>query len=231
VGLFVLVASLSVMPWVSVSGEEATLRDIGDAYSALDGLGGGEVFAPPDVGVPDVSVPDVTLPDLPAGTLPDGSSPDDGLGPVVTPPDLPTSDTYTPPDGGDLEPFHELYAKGLCWALLVVASLAVLTATLWVPRTKGGRMGTGFLTAGLVGLGINALDERGRTAPRVTGALVATACLGAHVTAVLQMFDADGAPDPAIGAWAGAVGLAIVVVGCIVGTRTRTRSAAASGWG
>ena len=90
-------------------------------------------------------------------------------------------------------------------------------------------MGTGFLTAGVVGLGINALDERGRTAPRVTGALVATACLVAHVTAVLQMFDAEGAPDPAIGAWAGAVGLAIVVVGCIVGTRTR--SAATSGWG
>jgi len=228
VGLVLLVASLTVLPWVSVGGEDATLRDIGDAYSALDGLGGGEVFAPPDVSVPDVSVPDVTLPDLPGGTLPDGSSPDDGLGPVVTPPQLPAADTYTPPGGGDLEPFHELYAKGLCWAFLVAASLAVLTATLWVPRSKGGRMGTGFLTAGLVGLGINALDERGRTGPRVTGALVAVGCLAAHVIAVLQMFDVDGAPDPAAGAWAGAAGLAVVVVGCALGTRTR--SAAAPGW-
>ena len=130
VGLAMLVASLAGLPWISVGGEDATLRDIGDAYSALDGLdvGDGGIFTPPDVTVPDVSVPDVTLPD--------GSSPDDGLGPVVTPPGT-VDDTYTPPPSGDLEPFHELYAKGLCWAVAAWAALALVAAALWVPPWQG----------------------------------------------------------------------------------------------
>jgi hypothetical protein len=213
VGLALLVASLAGLPWISVGGEDATLRDIGDAYSALDGLdvGDGGIFAPPDVTAPDASVPDITLPD--------GSSPDDGLGPVVTPPGT-VDDTYTPPSSGDLEPFHELYAKGLCWAVAVWAALALVVAALWVPRGKGGRMGLGFVVGGLVGLVANALDERGRVGPRVTGAFVAVVCLAAHTVAAMEMFGEDGAPDPAIGVWAGVVGLLLVVVGCAVGTRT-----------
>jgi hypothetical protein len=213
VGLALLVASLAGLPWISVGGEDATLRDIGDAYSALDGLdaGDGGIFAPPDVTAPDVSVPDITLPD--------GSSPDDGLGPVVTPPGT-VDDTYTPPSSADLEPFHELYAKGLCWAVAVWAALALVVAALWVPRGKGGRMGLGFVVGGLVGLVANALDEQGRVGPRVTGAFVAVVCLAAHAAAAMEIFGEDGAPDPAIGVWAGGVGLLLVVVGCAIGTRT-----------
>ena len=162
-----LVASLAGLPWISVGGEDASLRDIGDAYSALDGLdvGGGGVFAPPDVSVPDISDP--TDLSVPGTTLPDGSSPG-GIGPVVTPPGVPgtVEDTYTPPPSGDLEPFHELYAKGLCWAVAVWAGLGLVIAAAWVPRAKGGRMTLGFLVAGLVGLVATAVDEQGRAGPR-----------------------------------------------------------------
>ena len=221
VGLVLLVASLAGLPWISVGGEDASLRDIGDAYSALDGLdvGGGGVFAPPDVSVPDISDP--TDLSVPGTTLPDGSSPG-GIGPVVTPPGVPgtVEDTYTPPPSGDLEPFHELYAKGLCWAVAVWAGLGLVIAAAWVPRAKGGRMTLGFLVAGLVGLVATAVDEQGRAGPRVAGAFVALVCLVAHGAAVAGIFGEDGAPDPAVGAWAGGVGLVLVLVGCIVGTRT-----------
>ena len=211
IGLALLVASLAALPWISAGGEDATLRDIGDAYSALDGLdvGDGGIFAPPEVSLPEV-------------TVPDGSSPDDGLGPVVTPPGLPgpAEDTYTPPPGGDTEPFHELYAKGLCWAVAVWAGLALVAAALWVPGGKGGRIGLGFVVGGLVGLLANVLDDRGRAGPRVTGAFVAAVCLAAHSIAVMGIFGEEGAPDPAIGAGAGALGLVLVFVGCVIGTRT-----------
>jgi hypothetical protein len=227
VGLVLLVASLAGLPWISVDGEDASLRDIGDAYSALDGLdvGGGGVFAPPDLSVPDVSDP--TDLSVPGTTLPDGSSPG-GLGPVVTPPGVPgtVDDTYTPPPSGDLEPFHELYAKGLCWAVAVWAALGLVVAAAWVPRAKGGRMTLGFLVAGVVGLIATAVDEQGRTGPRVAGAFVALVCLVAHGAAVAGIFGEDGAPDPAVGVWAGGVGLVLVLVGCIMGTRTE----ATPGW-
>jgi len=220
-GLAMLVASLAGLPWISVDGEDASLRDIGDAYSALDGLdvGDGGVFTPPDVIAPDITLPDGSVPDV---TLPDGSSADDGLGPVVTPPDLPSTadDTYTPPSSGGTEPFHELYAKGLCWAVAVWAALGLVVAALWVPRGKGGRMGLGFFVGGLVGLLANALDERGSIGPRVTGAFVCVVCLVAHGAAAMEMFGEDGAPDPAIGVWAGVAGLLMMVLGSAVGTRT-----------
>ena len=193
-----LVASLAGLPWISVGGEDASLRDIGDAYSALDGLdvGDGGVFAPPDVSVPDITDP--TDLSVPGTTLPDGSSPG-GLGPVVTPPGVPgtVDDTYTPPPSGDLEPFHELYAKGLCWAVAVWATLGLVVAAAWVPRAKGGRMTLGFLVAGFVGLIATAVDEQGRAGPRVAGAFVALVCLVAHGAAVAGIFGEDGAPDPA----------------------------------
>jgi len=223
VGLVLLVASLTALPWISVGGEDATLSDLRDAYSALDGLdvGDGGIFTPPDVTLPDISVPDVTLPD--------GSLPDDGLGPVVTPPGLPgtSEDTYTVPPSADTEPYHELYVKGLCWAVAVWAAFGLVAAALWVPRSKGGRTALGFVVGGVVGLAANALDEGGRVGPRVTGAFVALVCLAAHGVAVAQIFGEDGAPDPAIGAWAGGAGILLVLVGCAIGTRT---DAAAPRW-
>jgi len=45
-------------------------------------------------------------------------------------------------------------------------------------------------------------------------------CLAAHGYAVYDLFGEDVAPDPALGVWAGVGGLVLVLVGCVMGTRT-----------
>ena len=97
--------------------------------------------------------------------------------------------------------------------------IAVVFATWAVPRSKSGRMVTGFLIAGVIGLAVNAADEEGTVGPRVSGALVTLLAGGLHAFAVLDLYGDDYAPDPAWGVWAGFAGLLLVLVGCVMGTR------------
>jgi hypothetical protein len=104
-------------------------------------------------------------------------------------------------------------------AVIAVASVAVLFSTLLVPASHGGRMGTGFLTAGILGLLINAVDRRGSVGPRLSGALGALVAGAYFGGAGAALYGGEFAPDMAIGWWAGVAGLALVFVGCLIGTR------------
>jgi hypothetical protein len=234
VGVLALVLSLTALPWVSAGGDEATFSDIRDAFDALDDFGGvGGTPDPPDVTVPPVD-----------GSLPGGGSMGDPVSPVpppgvrrqeppvgvpVTPPGAP--DPGVPVSPGDIEPgppppagldseYLEAYVMAVWLVVVAMAALAVVFATWVVPRSRGGRMATGFLMAGVLGLAVNAVDGEGTVGPRVAGALVLLLCLGAHGAAVYDLFGEDLAPDPAWGVWVGIGGLVLALLGCVMGTRT-----------
>jgi hypothetical protein len=48
---------------------------------------------------------------------------------------------------------------------------------------------------------------------------------GLYAAALYEFFGSDYASDPAYGVWAGAGGMAAVLVGCLVGTRRRPATA------
>jgi hypothetical protein len=164
---------------------------------------GGRDVTFPDIRDAYAAMDDQAPPSVVSGTgaaLPDGPNPVEGVGSFGT-------------------DYLEIYLEGI-WALVLgVSVVAVVVAALWVPATQPGRMMLGFACAGVLGLAANAADKRGHVAPRLVGAVLAGAALVAHVWAVRRLFGQDGAPDPTVGVWAGPVGLALVVVGCIVGTR------------
>jgi hypothetical protein len=211
VGLVAFLASVTFLPWVSGRGEDVTFGDIREVFDQVDDLG---------VGVSDTTTattlpPDLTLP-------PEASVPaDDSLGPVVSPfDDLGTPVSPSAPIGNDEFDFMEFYAKGLWILVAVMAVLAVVFSTAFVPRSRGARAVTGFLLAGMLGLAVALADDEGSVGPRVCGALVTLLCLGAHGFALIELFGDEFAPDPAYGVWAGVGGLVAVLVGCVMGTRT-----------
>lgn len=112
-----------------------------------------------------------------------------------------------------------IYAKWLWILMLVFLGVAVLFSTLVVPSSKAGRLVIGFLTGGVVGLVLNAIDDDGRVGPRVTAALQVILVSVIHGIAMFMIFDGPNEPDPAIGIWAGFAGLAVVLFGCVIGTR------------
>lgn len=218
-GIALLLLSYAALPWASAMGEDANFSDIRDAYSrssddTIPYGGGGEDGQ--DVDPTDIIPPPLTPPP-PVEPSPVGLQQQD--------PGLP------PSPGGDLTPqaptasssdndFMEVYVEALWYGVIAMALVAVVFATWIVPRSHGLRIVTGFLSAGVLGLLINAADADGRVGPRVSGAIVALMCLGVYGYALSILFGEEFSPDPAIGAWAGAAGLVLVVVGCITGTRT-----------
>jgi hypothetical protein len=200
-GLVLLLLSLTVLPWVSEGGEDASFGDIRDAFDAADDYG--TSVEPAMSGVRQQELPPIgepVEPPIPEYTVPEYPTPS---------PSATSSETD----------FIELYVDLLWISVVVMGAVAVLFATWAVPRSKSGRMVTGFLIAGVVGLAINAADEEGTVGPRVSGALVTLLAGGLHTFAVFDMYGDDYAPDPAWGVWAGFVGLLLVLIGCVMGTR------------
>jgi hypothetical protein len=93
-------------------------------------------------------------------------------------------------------------------------------STLIVPRDRSLRMAIGLLTLCVIGLAVNAGDKDGTVGPRVCGALMTVIGGGPYVAARLQIKDNDGSVDPALGTWAGLLGLVVIMAGCVLGTRT-----------
>ncbi|HLM64299.1 MAG TPA: hypothetical protein VK306_08390 [Acidimicrobiales bacterium] len=118
--------------------------------------------------------------------------------------------------GGD---YIDAFAEWGWIAVLVLTGIAVLFSTLIVPRSFAGRLVTGFLTAAVVGLLVNAADREGTSAPRVTGALVTILAGAGFAGAVWQLFGEDTAPSPAWGVWVGVGGATAAMLGCLLGTR------------
>jgi hypothetical protein len=226
IGAIALLLSFTALPWVSAGGEDVTFPDIRDAFEAIDDLDSGGSVDVPDVTVPpsvdegDVSGggplgPVVTPPGMPVSpedTVP-GESP---LGPVVSPDDL---GTPVQAAGGDETEFVEIYAKGLWVVVAVMTVVAVVLSTWLVPRSRGGRVVSGFLMAGIVGMAVNLADEEGTVGPRVSAALVVLLCLGVHGYALIDLYGDTFAPDAAWGVWAGVAGLVVALIGCVMGTR------------
>ena len=128
-----------------------------------------------------------------------------------------------PPTSADHKAdYLQLYAQGLGIAVLVWLGAAVIFSTLVVPRSKGARAAVGFMLAGVVGLIANIADEGGKVGPRLSGALVTLIGGAAHAYALSIVFvDPEPAPDPTFGVWLGLIGLAAIMTGCLLGTRSR----------
>jgi hypothetical protein len=222
-GAIALVVSLTMLPWISEGGEDASFSDIREIYENVDDLtespltgGAGSTPAPT---TPPGSSLDPTATSVP----PDGGG---SLGQPVAP-SIPTADEVADTaETTGKNAYLEFYTKWGWIGVLVALSVAVLFTTLVVPSNKAGRMLTGFLMAGFIGLGLNAADDEGGVAPKICGALATLVAAGLHGAAIWALFSEDLAPDPAVGVWAGAGGLAIVFVGCIVGTRRERVNAA-----
>lgn len=104
---------------------------------------------------------------------------------------------------------------------LALLAVAVLFSTLVVPSSKGVRVVIGLLTGGLIGLAVNAVDDEGTFGPRVTAALNVLCVAMLHGFALFLFFDEfqDFEPDTGTGVWAALAGFALVLLGCVLGTR------------
>jgi len=119
--------------------------------------------------------------------------------------------------------YTELYTEGFWVVVLLMLVAATVFATLWVPSSHAGRVLIGVVTGGFIGAAIMAVDEDGKVAPRLCGALVTVLAAGAHILLLAQIFDDDIDVSPAYGVWAGVLGLVAVLVGCLMGTRLERR--------
>ncbi|HET6954538.1 MAG TPA: hypothetical protein VFI47_29510, partial [Acidimicrobiales bacterium] len=201
-GLLGIVLAHTSLPWISEDGVEVTFSDIRDAFA---GDGGGA----PSGATPTVTVPEVSLP--PGVTLPPGAPP---AGQVVTPPAAPAGSA-----GDELE-YLERYAGWVWYVVLGLGLTAVLSGTLLVPRDRAARVATGFLAGGLLGAVASLADRDGEVAHRVAGAFGAIGAGTLCGFAVADVFPDKGGPSPAAGVWAGIGGLLLVLLGCVLGTRT-----------
>ncbi len=217
-GAIALVLSLTTLPWVSQGGEEASFSDIRDVYENVDDL----TVSPLSGGAGSGQVPTATTTPSGGSLDPTATTTPEGGGSFGQPvgPELPTpSEVADTAETTGKNAYLEFYTKWGWIGALVGVSLAILFAMLVVPSNKAGRMLTGFLMAGLVGLGLNAADDEGGVAPRICGALVTLLAGALHAGAVWSLFSEELAPDPAVGVWAGLGGLAVVLIGCVAGTR------------
>jgi hypothetical protein len=119
------------------------------------------------------------------------------------------------------------YARWVWIAVLGGAAVALVISAALVPSSKAARIVIGCLVFAVFGLfgaviGVlaNAFDERGVVGPRIGGAFLALVAIAAYTGAYVDGFTGDAAPDAAFGVWAGFLGLAAVLTGCLMGTRT-----------
>ena len=112
-----------------------------------------------------------------------------------------------------------MFVEYLWVVVLAVAAMAVLFTTLWVPRSRGGRMAAGLLVSGPVGFLANAVDKAGSVGPRVAGVAGTVAAAALYGAAVFAIFGREPAPEPALGVWVGEAGLAAVLMACLIGAR------------
>ncbi|HEY8543819.1 MAG TPA: hypothetical protein VIL36_02185, partial [Acidimicrobiales bacterium] len=124
-----------------------------------------------------------------------------------------------PAGGATGDDYMEVYAGGLWVATLLFAALAVLVATLLVPTSPVARVLVGCITFGVVGAIVMAADKKGTAGPRICGVFMAIVAGALHGFAVFALFDGPG-PSPAYGVWLGFLGVAAIVVGSLMGTRT-----------
>jgi hypothetical protein len=124
-----------------------------------------------------------------------------------------------PSAGGRRADFAQMFVEYLWVVVLAVAAMAVLFTTLWVPRSRGGRMATGLLVSGPVGFLANAVDKAGSVGPRVAGVAGTVAAAALYGAAVFAIFGREPAPEPALGVWVGEAGLAAVLMACLIGAR------------
>jgi hypothetical protein len=218
VGLGLALASLTVLPWVHAFEQSISLPDIRHAFEQADSPTSG-IGTP---STPATTLPITTLP--PITTAPPGQGGTPPLNTVVPPigdlSDQPSASLPASDSSSSRDDFIETYARWLWIVSLGLAALALLLSTALVPSDISGRMATGFLMGGIVGLMINGLDKKGTWGPRLAAALACLIAGGLHVAAMVNLFTGDGAPDPAAGPWIGLLGFAIVLTGCVIGTRT-----------
>lgn len=142
-----------------------------------------------------------------------------GGGQDVSFPDIREAISDNPIDaGGTSGDYIEFYADGFWVAGVALAVGAGVTATLLVPSSAPARMVIGFLTGGLLGVILMAADKDGRVAPKLCGAFLLLGSFVCHGLAIHELFDGTGT-SPAYGVWFGAVGHAVLLVGCFMGTR------------
>jgi hypothetical protein len=131
-------------------------------------------------------------------------------------------DAYEYEQENDLDDVDYVGEYATSWWMLVagVLALAVLFSTLVVPPSKAGRMVTGFVLGSLVGLAVNAADNDGRVGPRISAALAIFGAAAVHGLAQFLLLGDLQDPDVGIGIWGSVVGLAVMLTGCSLGTRT-----------
>lgn len=130
------------------------------------------------------------------------------------------------PLGGSRGDYLEVYAEWLWIGVLLFVAGAVVVSTLLVPASAAGRAVVGFLAFGVVGAIVMAVDKEGTAGPKICGVLMTVAAGGAHAIAVFTLFEDAQGVDPAYGVWAGVAGLAVVMIGCVMGTRVERLPAA-----
>jgi hypothetical protein len=118
------------------------------------------------------------------------------------------------------------YARWVWIVVLAIAAVAVLTSGAFVPSSMAARIVIGcvvWAAFGVFGIGIsflaNGLDDRGVVGPRAGAAFLAIVAIGLHVGAYIDLFTGDAEPDAALGVWVGFLGVALVLIGCTMGTR------------
>jgi hypothetical protein len=224
-GWALLAACFFVLPFLQAPaglGDDLTFMDLRDAAT-------GEV---PDVGTPTFD------PSLDPGLEPGGTGLDPSGSGGVEPPagfegqgqgqfpepspsgggstGVPVAPSAASDSGAE---FVESYVDYLWIAVLAWVGMGVLFATVLVPRSQGGRALCGFLGAGIIGLVANMADGRGTYGPKVTGIVGVLAGGAVHGYALSEVFGGDYAPDPGMGVYAGALGIALALVGVAMGTR------------
>jgi hypothetical protein len=124
------------------------------------------------------------------------------------------------------------YARWGWIAVFGLATVALVTSAALVPSSKTARIVIScfiFAVFGLFAIGIgvlaNAWDDRGVVGPRIGAGFLLLVAIIAQIAAFADWFTGEMAPDPAFGAWAGFLGLAAVLTGCMMGTRTEPLSA------
>jgi hypothetical protein len=220
-GIALLLLSFFATPWVSspAGGDDLSFHDLHDVFhpdgSSSSAASSTVTTTTPGLGTTpgldtNTSLPPIgnpVTPPLPgAGSLPDTSS---------TPTPTFSSSSSRSDAADQLKSFT---GTGWIWALYL-AVVGVVFSTWIVPSDRSGRLLTGILTAGCLGI-VNLFDKDGTSAPRVLSTLaniVGAALVIGNCWNLFWRF--DGSPDAAFGAYVGCAGSIAVLVACVMGSK------------
>jgi hypothetical protein len=225
-GIALLLLSFFATPWVSpAGGDDLSFKDLRDLFhpdsSPSSAAGPTVTTTTPDLGTTpgletDTSLPPIGNPVTPP--LPDaGSLP--GAGSLPDTPSTPTFDDSSSSSRSDAaDQLESFTGTGWIWALYLAVA-GVVFSTWIVPSDRSGRLITGILTAGCLGI-VNLFDKDGTSAPRVLSTLanlVGAALVIGNCWNLFWRF--DGSPDAAFGAYVGCAGSIAVLVACVMGSK------------